>query len=247
MIAASVVCAALMGAVVGSVLTVVAWRVPVGLPLSAGQSADGLVQDALWRDVPMLRIRGRRADTGWWRGAVAVRPPLLELITGALFALVVVRFGLSWSLPAYLTLAAAAVLLSVVDLQHRRLPDAIVGPFAVAAVALIALAAWGQGSWESLVRAILGGVILFVLYLVMALISPGALGMGDVKLAGVLGLYLTYLGWRTLLFGGAGGFIIAATVSCVLLAAGRATRQTLVPFGPSMLFATVIAVFISAP
>ena len=79
---------------------------------------------------------------------------------------------------------------------------------------------------------------------ILALISPGGLGMGDVKLAGLLGLYLAYLGSRALLLGVAGGFVLAAVVGIELLATHRADRKTMVPFGPAMLLATLIAVII---
>ncbi len=242
MLVTSIVVAALLGALIGSMLTVLAWRVPRGLPVRAGLSAEGAEQSALWRDAPLLHISAR--GNGQWQGVVAVRPPVLEVITGALFALTVLRFGLSWTLPAYLTLAAASVLLSVIDLQHQRLPDVIVGPFAVAASALLTVAAFGEGTWEPLVRALAGGAILFAFYLILALISPGGLGMGDVKLAGVLGMYLAYLSWRTLILGAAGGFVIAALVGIGLMAARRASRDSMVPFGPSMLLAAMGAVFI---
>jgi len=246
MLVTSIIVAALLGALIGSVLTVLAWRVPRGLPVRAGLSAEGAEQSALWRDAPLLHI-GAHDENRRWHGVVAVRPPVLELITGALFAVMVLRFGLSCTLPAYLTLAAASVLLSVVDLQHQRLPDVIVGPFAVAASALLAVAAFGEGTWEPLVRALAGGAILFAFYLILALITPGGLGMGDVKLAGVLGMYLAYLSWRTLILGAAGGFVIAAVVGVALLAARRASHQTLVPFGPAMLLAAMIAVIVIGP
>jgi leader peptidase (prepilin peptidase)/N-methyltransferase len=70
--------------------------------------------------------------------------------------------------------------------------------------------------------------------------------MGDVKLAGVLGWYLAYLSWRTLIYGAAGGFVISALVSVVLLATRRVDRRAHLPFGPSMLLAAVLAVIVGA-
>jgi leader peptidase (prepilin peptidase)/N-methyltransferase len=238
--------AALFGALIGSLLTVIAWRIPRGLALWSDRSATGAARPSFWVDVPLLRIRSGRVPGGGSDG-IAVRPPLLELVTGALFAVVVLRVGVSWTLPAYLVLAAMAVLLSVIDLQHSRLPDAVVVPFAVAALLLLALSAEGQGTWQAFVRALVGAVILFVLYLILALISPSSLGMGDVKLAAVLGLYLAYSGWRTLMWGAAGGFVIAALAGIVLLAVRRVGRRTMVPFGPAMLLAAVAAVALGAP
>lgn len=242
MTALSVTVAFVLGALVGSVLTVLAWQVPRG-SVRSGRSADGAEQSGVRADLPLLRAGARRALTGR-QGEVAVRSPALELITGGLFGAMTLCFGLTWTLPAYLILAAASALLAVVDLQHRRLPDVILGPFAVAALALLTVAALGQGTWEPLVRALTGAAILFVCYLMLALISPGGLGMGDVKMAGVLGLYLAYLGWRALILGAAGGFAIAAVVGIGLLATHRADRETMVPFGPAMLLAAMIAVII---
>lgn len=171
----------------------------------------------------------------------AVRFPILEVSTAALFGLMVIRFGVSWVLPAYLYLAAMAVLLAVIDVQHQRLPNFILLPSAAAALILLTVAAVSRDSWDSLLRAVLGAVVLFVLYLALALISPAGMGMGDVKLAGVLGLYLGFLGWRVLILGTAGGFILAALVGAVLLAVRRVGKRTLLPFGPSMLLAALAA------
>jgi len=241
---AAVVLAAALGALAGSVLTVVAWRIPRAIPLLAGRGTDGVPVPDLWSDVPLLRRRFSRDDSSV---AVAVGGPVLELTTAVLFALLTWRFGMTLLLPAYLVLATAAVLLGIIDLQHQRLPNAIVGPFAVAGVVLVTLATAGTGAWDSLLRGAIGAALLFVLYLILALISPASLGMGDVKLAGVLGFFLAYLGWRTLALGGAGAFVLAALVGIVLLTTGRANRRTQVPFGPSMLVAALTAVILSLP
>ena len=239
----SVTVALVLGALVGWVLTELAWQIPRGLPVRTGRSANGAEQSVSWAGTPLLRVGAHREQVDP-KGRVAVRSPALEVITSALFGAMVLCFGLSWTLPAYLTLAAASVLLAVVDLQYQRLPDVIVGPFAVTALALLTVAAVGEGTPEPLVRALIGAAILFICYLVLAVISPGGIGMGDVKLAGVLGLYLAYLGWRALILGAAGGFVIAGVVGIGLLATHRADRETMVPFGPAMLLAAMIAVII---
>ena len=235
--------AGLLGALIGSLLTVVAWRVPQGVLLLSGRSSGGAVAPRLWADIPVLRLFSRQKSADAHDG-IAVPTPVLEVLTGALFAIMAWRFGVSWVLPAYLLLAAMAVLLSVIDFQHRRLPDVIVGPFAVAAVFLLVLASWGEGSWWPLLRATVGAVILFVMYLVLALISPTSMGMGDVKLAGVLGLLLAFLSWRTLILGAAGAFVLVALVGIMLLVARKADRRTMVPFGPAMSTAALAAVIL---
>ncbi|MGY2004193.1 prepilin peptidase [Blastococcus sp. SYSU DS1024] len=172
----------------------------------------------------------------------AVRPPVLELLTAALFALVAVRLGAVAELPAFLVVAGAGVLLAVIDLRHRLLPDRVTGPAVVATAALLAGAAAVQGSWDALLRAGLAAAALFCGYLVMALISPAGLGMGDVKLAGLLGLPLGWLGWQAVLLGALAGFVVQAALALLLLAARRIGLKGELPFGPAMLLGAAIAV-----
>jgi len=240
MLIVAVAAAAALGALLGSVLSVVAWRVPRGFSLRQSWSAAHYRASRLRSGGPIPRRRQRGA--GPPRSVVALRTPAFELMTGLLFAVLTWRFGVTWVLPAYLFLAAGGVLLGVIDLQHQRLPNVIVAPFAVGSVLLLTLAAFGSGAWESLVRAVVGGVALFVVYLILALISPTSLGMGDVKLAGVLGLFLGYLSWPTLVYGATGAFVISALIGIAILVTRRGNRRTQLPFGPSMLLAALVAI-----
>ena len=124
-----------------------------------------------------------------------MRSPLLQVATAGLLASTVLAVGLTWALPAFLLLAVAAVLLTVIDLRHRLLPDRIVLPTLVLGVVLLSGAALADGAWPALYRAVLGAAALFAVFLALAVISPSGLGMGDVKLAAVLGLFLGWLGW----------------------------------------------------
>jgi leader peptidase (prepilin peptidase)/N-methyltransferase len=172
----------------------------------------------------------------------AVPLPFVELGTAALFALTALHLGWSAELPAFLVLAGAAVLLTVVDLQHRLLPNRVVVPTLAAGAVLLTGAAVAEQAWEALLRAGLGAVVLFVSFFVLALISPRSLGMGDVKLAAVLGLYLGWLGWDVLVLGAAAGFVVQAVVALVLLAARRIGLRGELPFGPAMLLGTALAI-----
>ena len=175
-------------------------------------------------------------------GAVAVRLPVVEVVTALLFVLAVLRFGLSGELPAFLVLAAAGVLLGVIDLQHRLLPNRVVVPALGIAAAFLVLAAATEQDWPALVRAGLGAVVLFAVFLVLALIAPSGLGMGDVKLAALLGLYLGWIGWDAVVIGAAGGFVIQAAVALSLLATRRIGLRGELPFGPAMLLGAVLAI-----
>jgi leader peptidase (prepilin peptidase)/N-methyltransferase len=172
----------------------------------------------------------------------AVRRPLVELGTAALFVLVALRFGASWELPAFLFLAGAAVLLAVIDLQHRLLPNRVVGPSVGIGAGLLVLAALLGEHWAALLRAGLGAVVLFAVFLVLALISPRSMGMGDVKLAGLLGLYLGWIGWGAVVVGAAAGFVVQAAAALVLLAGRRVGMRGELPFGPAMLVGAALAI-----
>jgi leader peptidase (prepilin peptidase)/N-methyltransferase len=173
---------------------------------------------------------------------LAVRPPVVELATAVLFALVTVRPGLSWELPAFLFLTAAAVLLALIDRQHKLLPDRVLLPSLGVGAGLLVVAALGTGNWPALLRAGLGAVVLFAVFLVLALLSPRGLGMGDVKLAALLGLYLGWLGWGVLVIGAAAGFVAQAVLALVLLATRRVGLRGELPFGPAMLLGAAVAI-----
>jgi leader peptidase (prepilin peptidase)/N-methyltransferase len=179
------------------------------------------------------------ADRRW--AATAVRAPWLELGTGLIFALVGLCLGFTWELPAFLVLAAFGMLLAAVDLRHRVLPNRVLLPAGVSGLLLLAGAAAAEGEWPRLLRAGLGAVVLFAVFLVLALIAPSGLGMGDVKLAALLGLYLGWLGWDAVVLGGAAGFVAQAVLALVLLATRRVGLRGELPFGPAMLLAAGLA------
>ena len=176
------------------------------------------------------------------RGGVAVRPPVVELGTALIFVLVARRFGLSWELPAFLFLAAVGVLLAVIDLQHHRLPTRVIWPSLGTGAGLLAAAALAESQIPALVRAGLGAVVLGFVFLVLAFISPSGLGMGDVRLATVLGLHLGWFGWDVLVLGAAGGFVVQAALALVLLATRRVGLRSDLPFGPAMLLGAAVAI-----
>ena len=187
------------------------------------------------------RIAGRYP---WGSGntARAVRLPVVELGTAALFVLTAVRFGLSWELPAFLFLVGVGVLLAVIDARHKTLPNRVTLPAIGIAAALLAVAALGTGEWASLGRAALGAVVLFVVFFVLVMISPRSIGMGDAKLAALLGLYLGWLGTAVLVLGVAAGFVVQALLALILLATRRIGLRGQLPFGPAMLLGAALLI-----
>ncbi|MHA7222049.1 prepilin peptidase [Arthrobacter sp. RHLT1-20] len=178
-------------------------------------------------------------------GARSLRPRIttaaLTLVVSALLAW---RFGPSPELAAYLVLAVAGVQLARIDVVHHLLPNRLVVPLLGAGLVLLTVAASAHGAAENLLRGVAGAVILFVLYLILALTSRNGLGMGDVKLAAPLGLYLGYLGWSQLFYGGALGFVAGGLTSLFLVLKNRGNKPAEVAYGPSMLVAGLAAILL---
>lgn len=139
-----------------------------------------------------------------------------------------------WALPAFMFFAAMGTRLSIIDAKTKRLPNKIVGQTYGGLVGLLLLPAIAEGMWIEYATALAGGVVMFAVYLVLALINPKGMGMGDVKFAAPLGTALGWFGWGALLLGLAAGFLIGALVSIALIATKHATRSSKIPFGPSM-------------
>lgn len=235
---------ALIGAAIGSFLNVVIWRVPRGesvvAPPSACPRCGHLIRP---RDnvpvVSWLVLRGRCRDC---KAPISVRYPLVELGTVVAFLLAPAAVGWTWALPAYLFLAALGIALALIDLDVHRLPDALVLPAYPVLAGLLALASWGADDWPALLRAAIGGAILAAVYFVLWVIKPGGMGLGDVKLAGVLGAGLAWLGWGALAIGGFAAFVLGGVFGIGLIVLRRAGRKSRVPFGPWMVLGAAVGV-----
>lgn len=237
---------ALFGLLIGSFLNVVIWRVPRGESVVRPPShcpECGVTLGA--RDnvpvVSWLLLRGRCRHC---RAPISARYPTVELTTAALFGLLAWRFGPTPQLPAFLYLAAIGVALAAIDIDVRRLPNVLTLPSYPVALALLGAAAAGGGDAGRFERGLIGMVALFTFYFVLVVVYPAGMGMGDLKLSGVLGLYLGWIGYGTLAVGAFLSFLLGGLVGVVLIAASGAGRKTRVPFGPFMIAGTLIAVFV---
>ncbi|MGF9650253.1 prepilin peptidase [Pseudarthrobacter oxydans] len=145
------------------------------------------------------------------------------------------------ALPAFIFLAVLGVQLARIDVALHLLPNPLVLMLLAGGFFLFLMPGLFNQQAEDLLRAVLGSVILFAGYLILGLISPGGIGMGDVKLAAPVGLYLGYLGWSQLLYGGLLGFILNGLVTILVLSRKGRNKATEVAHGPSMLGATATA------
>ena len=243
---------AFLGLAVGSFLNVVIHRVPRGESLvRPGSHCPGCDAEIRTRhNVPLvgwLVLRGKCADCA---APISARYPAVELVTAVLFVATTVQLAqlhLLAALPAYLFFVSAGIALTVIDLDVHRLPNAIVYPSYVAMAVLLTVASAVTGSVEPLIRAALGGAVLFTFFLALAFASPKGMGLGDVKLAGVLGMALGFLSYPAVFVGTFAAFLLGGLAGAALIVGRRAGRRTLVPFGPAMVAGALIALFASGP
>ena len=236
--------AGLFGLLIGSFLNVLAYRVPLGRSVVSPPSACPSCSQAIrWKDnipvVSWLLLRGECRDCGV---PISPRYPLVEAGTGLLFAGTYLVIGPVWVLPAYLVFVSTTVALVLTDLDHKRIPNRILYPATVIAVVLLIPGAAAEGTLSDVPRALAGGGIYFGILLLIALIARGGFGMGDVKLAFLLGVFLAYPSWDTL---GAGiflAFLIGGVVSLLLLITRKKGRKDAIPFGPPLMIGAWIAV-----
>jgi leader peptidase (prepilin peptidase) / N-methyltransferase len=173
--------------------------------------------------------------------------PLLELACAAAVALLAWRFADTPEVAAFCLFGALGVALAAIDLKVQRLPDKLTLPAYPAILALLGAAALiGHHGWP-LARAGLGCLALGGTYLLLGLIRPGGIGGGDIKLAGLVGLALGWLGWQVLLGGAALGFVLAALAALALLAARRITLRSHISFGPFMIGGAMLVLLAAGP
>lgn len=224
-------------------------RVPAGqgyarVPFACESCGAGIgVRDG----VPLLSyalLRGRCRDC---HEPIGAWTPAVELATATVFVATAAWLGWSPLLPALLFFGALSVVLTVIDVQHKRLPDRLVLPSYPILAALLAVAAALGGEWSAFGRALLGGAALFLAYFVLAVINPAGLGGGDVKLAGLLGMVLAWFGWAQLVVGGLAGFFLGAVLGGLLMLGGRAGRKTEIPFGPFMIVGAYLGLALGSP
>lgn len=186
---------------------------------------------------------GTRDDTA---RPTPLRTGVMTAVLAALLAGAAELTGLRPVTAALAWAAGAAVVLGAADLLGHRLPDRVTYPaYAVCAGALLVDAAV-HGTWLALLRAgLAGGAALLVAGLGW-LVSPQGLGLGDVKLLGLLGLVLGWFGWGVLMAGVFLGLLTGALVSVLLLLTRRAGWRTAIPFGPPLLAGAVLALALGA-
>jgi leader peptidase (prepilin peptidase)/N-methyltransferase len=236
--APAIVLAALGGLAIGSFLNVVAWRLPRGESLmSPGSHCPGCGTPIRpYDNVPVLSwllLRGRCRHCGT---RISPRYPLVELATALLYVAVVVGRDGAHDIVLGLILVTVLVPVTLIDLEHRIIPNRITLPAAVAAIVAGAILDPGFVP-EQLIAGAAGGGFFFL----AVLAYPRGMGMGDVKLAGVLGLYLGRAVASAILIALVAGILVG--VAIIAVKGAKVGRKTAVPFGPFLALGGVVALF----
>lgn len=236
--AAQIVFMAALGAVAGSFLSVVAHRVPIGESIVAPRSRcpDCGTQIAAYDNVPILSyvlLRGRCRHCG---APVPIRYPLIEIGLAAGFVGSLLAFeGDWWEIALGSAFCATLAVITLTDLELRIIPTKILTVSAVIGAGL----AIGAGT-ESLDERVIAAVAAFAALFAVAFVNPRGMGMGDVRLAGVMGLYLGRAVAPALLI----GFTAGALYGMALIARhGSAARKRKVPFGPFLALGGLVGLF----
>ena len=234
---------AVVGSILGSFLNVVAWRLPRGASLvspgSACPSCDTPVKP--YDNVPVLGWLMLRGHCRACSAPISARYPLVEAVTAGLYAAVVAaRFDDPAALALGLGLVTVLVPVVLIDLDHRLIPNKLTGPAAAVALTLGALLDPGHLPEQLIAGAAAGGF-----FLLAALAYPNGMGMGDVKLAAVLGLFLGRAVAPAIFIALIAGVAVGAVIIARLGA--EAGRKTAVPFGPFLALGALVALFAGGP
>lgn len=240
----------ILGLLIGSFLNVVIHRVPEGQSILRPRSACPVcgTQIRSRDNIPVaswLLLRGRCRDCG---APISIRYPLVELATGVMWA------GLGWwamgseaalaLLPLLLVLVSMGVALTMIDLDHHRLPNSIVLPLYPVTMVGLVLAGFLADRWP-LMAAGAGAAVWLVVVGLPWLVSGGrGMGFGDVKLAPVLGVTLGWWALSSAIVGLFAAFALGALVGVGLMLARRAGRKTALPFGPFLLVGALLGLIV---
>jgi leader peptidase (prepilin peptidase)/N-methyltransferase len=236
----------ILGLVIGSFLNVCIYRLPLGKSIVTSPSSCPACGSKLrpWDLVPVFSYLFLGGKCRYCKARISVQYPLIELLNGALYALLYVRFGLVWPLLVYMALASLLIVISVIDIGHMEIPNGlIIAGLAMGAVQLVASIFTPYfNAWHSYVIGFFaGGLPLLLIALFCAyVLKKDAMGGGDIKLMAFCGLII---GWRLVITAYLIGIISGAVVGVVLMALNKRKRSDAIPFGPFLSLGVLLSVF----
>ena len=249
MFALEVVGCGILGLLIGSFLNVVIYRVPrqesvVSPPSSCPHCGARIrVRD----NIPVVSWVMLRGQCRNCRSPIARRYLFVELLTGALFALVAARVGASWAVPAYLGFTAGLIALSWIDVEHLVLPKRLVYVHLALVFLLLVGATAMTHQWRHLAVGVLCAVGWWTVFFILNLINPQWLGFGDVRFSLVLGLGLGWLSFGHVIFGFFAANLIGLVVSVALITTKKIDRSRRLPYGVFLSAGAQASVLLAGP
>jgi len=249
----------LFGLVMGSFLNCIIYRLQTGEGFLKGRSFCPHCRHALsWQDlIPVFSFLILKGRCRYCRKPISWQYPLVELATGIIFLLIVwnLEFGIclefgTWNLLFYLLISCFLIIIFVYDLKHYIIPDAVIYPaiaiaFLYQLFRMLNFVNWNLfGIWNvesGILRPISSAFLASLFFLAIVFLSQGKwMGLGDVKLAFLMGLFLGFPNILVALFL---AFFIGAIIGIGLIISGKRTLKSEVPFGPFLITGTFIALF----
>ncbi|MEW6379023.1 MAG: prepilin peptidase [bacterium] len=228
----------LFGACIGSFLNVCIFRLPrnesIVFPASHCPACNTKLKSA--DNVPIFSFLFLRGKCRYCQTAISWQYPIVELTTGILFALAVIRFGLQWNTFIALVLIPVSLVVSVIDLKVQIIPNVISLP----GIGLGLAASLLPGSPLTFFNALSGMLIGGGLFYLVAVISKGGMGGGDIKLIAMFG---AFLGWQKCLLTIFLGVLLGSIVGIALMLLKRKGRKDPIPFGPFLCIGALISLF----
>lgn len=238
-----------LGVVVGSFLNVVIWRVPrkesIVQPRSRCISCS--TQLSGFDNIPVLSWVALRGRCRTCQVRISVRYPVVEVACGVLFVATALRFGSVFHLPAYLVLGAGLLALSVIDIDHKLLPNRVVYPTGFAVGLLLVLAALAEAEPERILWALIGAAGSFAMFFALHWISPNGMAFGDVRLSFVLGMAVGWLGLGLVPLFLFISFLVSAVFGVAYAVISGKGLKAAIPFGPFLAIGAETALFVGRP
>jgi leader peptidase (prepilin peptidase)/N-methyltransferase len=228
----------LLGACIGSFLNVCVFRLPrsesIVFPASHCLNCNNKLK--AYDNIPVLSFLLLRGKCRSCQTKISWQYPLVELATGILFALAAARFGLSWDTLIALILISVSIVVSLIDLKIQIIPNTISLPGIVLGLAASLVPASPVHFLNALIGALLGGGIFYL----VAVVSKGGMGGGDIKLIAMFG---AFLGWQKCLLTIFAGVLLGSVVGIVLILLKRKGRKDPIPFGPFLCIGALVSLF----
>lgn len=241
----AIVISAVFGLVIGSFMNVVIHRVPLGQSIvKPSSSCPNCGIEISNRDnIPIISWLILKGKCHHCKAPISLRYPLVELGCGIIFAVTTVKIGLTSDLAAYLVLMPSLLALALIDFYTLLIPKKIVYSSFVLVLVLFGVSAAISNQWDHLFVAVACAVGWFVIFFMINLIRPKALGFGDVRLGLLVGLGLGWLGVGYVILGFFVANLVGSIIGVALILSKRIDRKQQFPYGVFLAIGAAFAIY----